>query len=53
MVKRKEAALKELLGARDEDAKEGCFGFTKKKRLRLKSVYIKARRRFMNSWEGR
>ena len=52
-VKRKEAAWKDVLGARDEDEKERCLEIYKKKRARIKGVYIKARRRFMNSLEAR
>ena len=42
MVKRKKAARKEVLGARDEAAKD-VWKLTKKKRERLKGVYIRAR----------
>ena len=41
------------MGARDEKAKEDVWKLTKTKKERIKGVYIKARRRFMNSLEGR
>ena len=50
-VKRKEAAWKEVLGARDEVAKDICMKIYKAERL--KGVFIKAKIRSMNSLEGR
>ena len=50
-VEREEAVWKEMLGASDEDAKERCMEAYKKERL--KGVYIRAKRKFMNSLEGR
>ena len=52
-VKRKVAAWKEMLGARDKMQNKDVWRFTKKKGERLKDVYIRARRRYMNSLEGR
>ena len=51
VVKRKETAWKEVLEARDEDAKERCLEVYNDEMSWLKDVYIKARRRFMNSLE--
>ena len=55
MVGRKEAACKEVLGVRDEDAKEKYLqrNLQRKKREKCKGVYIKTRRKFINSLEGR
>ena len=52
-VKIKEAAWKGVSGAKYEDAKEKIWKFSKKKRERLKGVYIKPRRRFMSNLEER
>ena len=53
-VKRKEDAWKEVMGARDEDAREMCLKiYTKRKRERLKGVFFKVRRRSKNSLEGK
>ena len=46
MVKRKEDAWKEVLGARDEDTRERCLE-------RLKGAFIKITRRSKNNLEGR
>ena len=40
VVRRKEAALKEVLGVRDEDAKDKMFGsLPRRKREKLKCIY--------------
>ena len=47
-IETKEAEWKEVLGARDEDAKDRCmevYKTTKKKRERLKGVFLRANRR--------
>ena len=39
-IKRKEAAWKEMLGARDEDAKERCLDVYKEEKIKVKkSIY--------------
>ena len=45
VVKRKKAVWKEVRRTRGEDPKEDIGKLTKKKRERLKDVYVKARRR--------
>ena len=49
------ATWKEVLGTRDEDAKQRCLEtYKEEKRKYIRCVhYIRARRRYMNSLEGR
>ena len=49
-VRRKEVTWKEELASSDEDAKERCMEVY---RERLKGVYVRAKRKQMNSLEGR
>ena len=51
VVKRKEDAWKEVLGARDEDAREGVWKSTMRKRERLKGAFIKVRKRSTTVWK--
>ena len=44
-VERKEAAWKEVLGARDAAAKDRCIEVYKEEKRRLKGVFIRAKRR--------
>ena len=52
MVKRKKAALKDVLRDREDDEKKGVWKFSKKKRERLK-VYIYIKNNSKNNLEGR
>ena len=47
VVKRKE------VGYRDEDAREWCLKFCKRKIERLKGAFINVRRRFKNNLKGK
>ena len=53
VVKRSEAAWKEVLGAKDEYTKERCMEIYKEEMRKVEGVYIKARRKLMKSLEGR
>ena len=44
-VERKEATWREVLGARDEVAKDGCIGVYKEEKKKLRGLYISAKRR--------
>ena len=52
-VRRKEAAWKELLGARTEDARERCLEVYKEEKRNVERCIYQARRRSKNSLEGR
>ena len=51
MVYRKEDAWNEVLGGRDEGAREKCLEVYKEEKI--KGAFIKVRRRFKNRLEGR
>ena len=51
MFKRKEDAWKEVLGAREEDARESVWKSTMRKRKRLKGAFINVRKRSKAVWK--
>ena len=51
-VKRMETVWKEVLGVRDEVAKNRCMEVYKRKIEKLKGVFVRAKRRGINTLEG-
>ena len=52
-VNRKEVAWKEVLIASNEDTKERCMVDYREGKKKVKGVYITAKRKYINSLEGR